>query len=420
MPTRDDQAVRAALRAEQLGNARRTHLVRLVAVTFFFGLFVLLGVVNEDRTWTTDFTALGAYWSGALLVAVLARTKLGPVLTLAPVFLDMPFVYAVQRASLPTTPVPSAVAGFTLGVFVLLLILAMFSLSRWQVAVATVTGALLEVLLQREANVSVGGQVSAVAVMAVAGVLVAFSGSRLRSLLVATSRQQKLAALGQLSAAVGHDLRNPLSAVTTSLFSLRRRLEKTGVVLDEKAAEALALAERELRASQRIITDLLDYAREQPLERVPTPLEPLVREAVDLVRRRDDIEVKVSVPALSVPLARDRFRQVLVNLVQNACEAIPEGRAGVVEVVASVDARGALTLHVRDDGAGIDETTRVRLFEPLFTTKKDGTGLGLSIVESLVKQHEGSVSVDSAVGRGTTFTIRLDASAGAAPALNSD
>ncbi len=413
MPTRDDQAVRAALRAEQLGNARRTHLVRFLAVTFFFGLFVLLAVVNEDRTWATDFTALGAYWSGALLVAVLSRTseRLGPALTLAPVFLDMPFVYVVQRASLPATPVPSAVAGFTLGVFVLLLILAMFSLSRWQVAVATVTGAVLEVLLQRAAKVSVGGQVSAVAVMAVAGVLVAFSGSRLRALLVATSRQQKLAALGQLSAAVGHDLRNPLSAVTTSLFILRRRLEKTGVVLDEKATEALALAERELQASQRIITDLLDYAREQHLERVPTPLQPLVREAVDLVRRRADVVVKVDVPELTVPLARDRFRQVLVNLVQNACEAIPEGRSGLVEVAASVE-EGALTLHVRDDGAGIDETTRARLFEPLFTTKKEGTGLGLSIVESLVKQHDGSVSVDSIVGRGTTFTIRLAAPAG--------
>lgn len=410
MPTRDDQAVRAALRAEQLGNARRTHLVRFVAVTFFFGLFVLLAVVNQDRTWATDFTALGAYWSGALLVAVLARTRerLGPALTLAPVFLDMPFVYVVQRASLPSTPVPSAVAGFTLGVFVLLLVLAMFSLSRWQVAVATVTGALLEVALQREANVSVGGQVSAVAVMTVAGVLVAFSGSRLRALLVATSRQQKLAALGQLSAAVGHDLRNPLSAVTTSLFTLRRRLEKTGVVLDEKATEALALAERELQASQRIITDLLDYAREQPLERVPTALAPLVREAVDLVRRRDDVVVTVDVPELTVPLSRDRFRQVLVNLVQNACEAIPPGRPGRVEVSASVGGR-TLTLHVRDDGAGIDDTTRARLFEPLFTTKKDGTGLGLSIVESLVKQHDGSVSVDSAVGKGTTFTVRVAA-----------
>lgn len=419
---REDQAVRAALRAEQLGNARRTHLVRVVAVTFFFGLFVVLAVVQQDRTWATDFTALGAYWSGALLVAVLARAseRLGAVLTLAPVFLDMPFVYVVQRASLPTTPVPSAVAGFTLGVFVLLLILAMFSLSRWQVVVATVTGAVLEVSLQREANVSVGGQVSAVAVMAVAGVLVAFSGSRLRALLVATSRQQKLAALGQLSAAVGHDLRNPLSAVTTSLFTLRRRLEKTGVVLDEKAASALALAERELQASQRIITDLLDYAREQPLERVPTALAPLVREAVDLVRHRDGIEVKLAVPDVTVPLARDRFRQVLVNLVQNACEAIPEGRPGLVEVVASVDAAGALMLHVRDDGAGIDEPTRARLFEPLFTTKKDGTGLGLSIVESLVKQHEGSVSVASAEGQGTTFTIRLDASTGAAPTRNSD
>jgi signal transduction histidine kinase len=410
MPTREAQDVRAALRAEQLSNARRTHLVRFGAVSFFFGLFVVLAVVNRDRTWSADFSVLGSYWFGSMLVLALAwrGARLGAVLTLAPVFLDMPFVYAVQRSTLPTTPVPGAVAGFTLGVFVLLLILSLLSLSTWQVALAAVVGAVFEVLLQREAGVSVGGQVSAVAVMAVAGLLVAYSGRRMRALLVTTSRQQKLAALGQLSAAVGHDLRNPLAAVSNSLFSLRRRLGKTGVVLDEKAAEALDLAEREVRASQRIISDLLDTARDQPLELVATELGPLLDEAVGLVRRRDEVVVKAELPAHlpMVMLSRDRFRQVLVNLVQNACEAIPEGRAGHVEVVATLEGE-RVKLSVRDDGAGIDAATRARLFEPLFTTKKDGTGLGLSIVASLVEQHGGTLSVESEVGKGSVFAVEL-------------
>lgn len=409
-PTLEDQAVRAALRAEQLSNARRTHLIRFVAVTFFFGLFLTLAVANEDRTWATDFSALGSYWGGALLVMGLSRRseRAGALLTLAPVFLDMPFVYAVQRATLPTTPVPGAVAGFTLGVFVLLLILSLLSLSTWQVALASVVGAFFEVLLQREAGVSVGGQVSAVAVMAVAGLLVGYSGSRLRALLVATSRQQKLAALGQLSAAVGHDLRNPLAAVSNSLFVLRRRLGKNDVPLDEKSAEALDLAERELLASQRIISDLLDFTRDQTLELSPTDLAPLVHEAVGLVRRRDDVEVAVNVSTTlpKVALERNRFRQVLINLVQNACESIPEGRAGRVEVAASV-VDDTLHLSVKDDGAGIDEATRARLFEPLFTTKKDGTGLGLSIVDSLVKQHGGTLVVESGSGTGSVFTVQL-------------
>ncbi|MCA2979258.1 MAG: hypothetical protein INH41_16535 [Myxococcaceae bacterium] len=411
MPTREAQSVRAALKQEQHLNAQRTHLIRFVAVTFFFGLFLVLAVFQGDRTWSTDFTALVVYWLGSVLVLALARWReaLEPVLTQAPVFLDMPFVYVLQRSTLPATPVPGAVAGFTLGLFVLLLILSMLSLSRWQVALAAMVGAVLEVALQREANVSGGGQVSAVVVMALAGFLVAYAGGRIRSLLIATSRQEKLAALGQLSAAVGHDLRNPLSATANALFSLRRRLERQGVPLDEKAQEALALAEREVRASQRIVTDLLDYARESTLELSPTELGPLVEEAVGLVRKRPEVMVVVDVPgAFVVPLARDRFRQVLVNLVQNACESVPEERSGRVEVRALREGDRVKVL-VKDDGVGIDELTRARLFEPLFTTKKDGTGLGLAIVDSLVKQHGGSLSVESTVGAGSVFTIEVPA-----------
>jgi signal transduction histidine kinase len=132
-----------------------------------------------------------------------------------------------------------------------------------------------------------------------------------------------------------------------------------------------------------------------------------VDEAVGLVRRRPEVEVSVEVPdGLSAALARDRFRQVLVNLVQNACEAVPEGRAGRVEVRA-VTAGETVALSVKDDGVGIDEATRARLFEPLFTTKKDGTGLGLAIVDSLVKQHHGTLTLESTPGQGSTFTIAL-------------
>ncbi len=412
MPTREAQAVREAQLTEQLLNARRTHLVRLVAVTFFFGLFVVLALVKQDASWSTDFSALAMWFFGSVLTVALAwrSRRAAKVLTLAPVFLDMPFIYVVQRSNFASTPAPSAVAGFSLGIYVLLLIISMLALSRWQVVLATVAGATFEVLLQREAGVSVGGMVSAVAVMAVAGFLVAYSGERMRRLLITTARAEKLAALGQLSAAVGHDLRNPLAAVTTALFVVRRRLDKGGAPLDDKVKEALDLAEREVKASQRIVGDLLDDARDQPLELTPTPLLPLIDEAVGLLRKRDDVQVRVDVPPSfpPVPLSRDRFRQVLMNLVQNACEAVPEGRPGLVQVRAALDAN-RVRVSVKDDGAGIDEATRARLFEPLFTTKKDGTGLGLSIVQSLVKQHGGTLTVTSAPGRGSEFIIELPA-----------
>jgi signal transduction histidine kinase len=402
-------ALASALSAERLLNARRTHRIRLVGVTLFAALFLVLGVLLGDPAWQTNWVALVAYFALAAGLDVTARHSdtIARWLTLAPALLDMPLVYLLQRGQYATTPTPSAVAGFTLGPLVLLLAISALSVQRWQLALAAVVAATLEVLLQVEAGVSVGARVSAVVVVGLAAAVLAYSSERLAALLVRTSRQQKLAALGQLSAGVGHDLRNPLAAVANSIFVLGRRLEKAGHV-DERLREPLDLAKRELAACQRIITDLLDYAREAKLELEPIEVRTLIDECVGLVFVPAHVALAVDVaPSVGlVPLARDRVRQVLVNLVQNAVEAIPDSRRGQVRVAANRDSN-ALVLTVADDGVGMTPETKARIFEPLFTTKKQGTGLGLAIVESLVRQHGGQLTLDSAPGRGTTFTVRL-------------
>ncbi len=411
MPVSDPEkeSVRRALRTERLLNARRTHLVRGVALGFFVGLFILLAVVRGDSAWNTDFRALFAWSLLALGCVVGSRLSddLGELLVLAPAVIDMPFVYWVQRAQYPTTPSPSGVAGFSMGLFALLLAIAALSSVRWQIWVTALSAAVWEVMLQAEAGVSVGARVSAVVVLTLTAFMLTYASDRRYELLVQTGRREKLAALGQLSAGVGHDLRNPLAAVSNAIFVLRRRLEKLGPVSDG-IEQPLSLAERELKASQRIIGDLLDYAREMPLELRPVAMRALLAECAGIVRMRSDVSVSFELSdELPQPLAeRDRLRQVFVNLLQNGVEAIPSGRAGSVRVNAQVEGR-QLAVHIHDDGAGMDAATKARIFEPLFTTKKSGTGLGLAIVESLVKQHGGALHLETAPGKGSTFTVRL-------------
>jgi signal transduction histidine kinase len=223
-------------------------------------------------------------------------------------------------------------------------------------------------------------------------------------------RVEKLAAVGQLAAGVGHELRNPLAAVRNAHAYLAKRLARPEELAnDARVPQFMALMDRELNSCARIISDLLDFARENPVSLQPCPLRPLVEEAVGVVPSREAVRVLNQVPEeLPVPLLdRDQFRQVLINLVQNAVEAIPAGRPG--EVVVRAEGGGAEPLRVRvvDDGGGIPADVLPRIFEPLFTTKKEGTGLGLAIVATRVQRHGGTLQVSSEPGRGSEFVIQL-------------
>ncbi len=226
----------------------------------------------------------------------------------------------------------------------------------------------------------------------------------------ALARSERLAAVGQLAASVGHELRNPLAAVRNAHTWLARKISDANGTLsaDPRVAQFVQVVDRELDTCSKIISDLLDFSRERAPALRPCPLKPLVDEALSVVPPRAGVKVENRVPEnLPVPsLDKDQFRQVLVNLVQNAVEAMPDA-GGEVSVVAEGGEGTPWRIRVVDNGAGIPSEVVPKIFEPLFSTKNKGTGLGLAIVSNMVKKHGGSISVDSAVGRGTEFSIEL-------------
>jgi signal transduction histidine kinase len=225
---------------------------------------------------------------------------------------------------------------------------------------------------------------------------------------------KKLAEVGELAASVGHELRNPLAAVRSGLAYISKRLRDPQIAgpnlsQDARIPQFLDLIEHELQASSRIISDLLDFARERPPELRECPLAPLVDEAIALVPQRahvtliNDVAKNHPIPALD----KEQFRQALINLIQNAAEAIPLERVGQVVVRAEGGAGVRWRITVADDGVGIPPELKEKIFKPLFTTKTKGTGLGLAIAAGMVERHGGTLTVDSTPGQGSTFAIEL-------------
>lgn len=232
--------------------------------------------------------------------------------------------------------------------------------------------------------------------------------AELRDSQEALLRTEKLAAVGQLAAGVGHELRNPLSAIRNAYTYVARRLPATEAAADPRVGQFLGIMGKELDVCAKIIGDLLDFARERAPAIQACPVRALVEEALRVVPPREGVTVKNEVqedlPALRVD--PDQMRQVLVNLAQNAVEAIPAGRSGEV-VVRAVIAGDKAWLTVSDDGPGIPHDMREKIFQPLFTTKAKGTGLGLAIVASVVRRHGGTIRVDGDPTGGTTFVVEL-------------
>lgn len=220
-------------------------------------------------------------------------------------------------------------------------------------------------------------------------------------LLAQQSRSERLSTFGQLIGSIGHELRNPLSVIETSLYILKGRIEG-----DERAQKHVTRIGEQLTIANDIITKLLDMIRDKPLQRTPVDLKELVHGAAESVRRPPEVALTfVGLEGLP-EVAGDpvQLRQVLVNLVENAVHAASP--AGRVQVTGSSGA-GQVTLTVEDSGKGVDESIRARLFEPLITTKAKGIGLGLALVKRIVERHGGTMGYQRSSLGGAAFSMKL-------------
>lgn len=228
-------------------------------------------------------------------------------------------------------------------------------------------------------------------------------------------QSEKLASVGRLAATVAHEINNPLFGILTNARLARKHVERTELAVEKKAelVEKLGVIERESRRCGDIVRNLLMFSRQAPpkLEEVD-PAE-VVERAVALIRHtysvlNIDLQVELQHGAARVKGDAGQLQQVLLVLLVNAQEAMPQG--GRVRVASRVE-DGSVVISVKDDGPGIPEELRERVFEPFFTTKQDGprTGLGLAIAAGIVEKHEGTIQVESKPGRGTEFTLRLPA-----------
>ncbi|MBK7864427.1 MAG: GAF domain-containing protein [Archangiaceae bacterium] len=223
-------------------------------------------------------------------------------------------------------------------------------------------------------------------------------------------RHERLAALGELAAVMAHEVRNPLGVIFNSLTSLKKRAGNDG-----EAALLLGIVGEEADRLNRIVGDLLDFARPYEAERAPIELEPIVASAVEAASASSSAQVKV-VTEFEGVLPRfvvdgHLVRQALVNLVVNAIQAMPKGGTCTVRVSAQQkNGVAQARIEVCDEGVGISPATEKHIFQPFFTTKATGTGLGLAVVKRIVDAHHGEISVRSAMGGGTTFTITLPSS----------
>jgi signal transduction histidine kinase len=212
---------------------------------------------------------------------------------------------------------------------------------------------------------------------------------------------ERLATIGQFAASIGHELRNPLGVMESSLYILRQRLGETAEVA--AVAKHLDRIGAEVKRASKTIHDLLDLARSRPPQKRTTPVRELVDVAAEMALLPAAVTLESSVPAeLTADVDADQVRQVLANLFTNAAQAL-KGR-GHIWVEGQRLGDGGTRLRVHDDGPGIPPEHRPRVFEALYTTKAKGSGLGLALCRRIMEAHGGTIELEKAPG-GASFLL---------------
>jgi len=225
------------------------------------------------------------------------------------------------------------------------------------------------------------------------------------------AESQRLATIGETTAMVGHDLRNPLQGIVSAIYLAKRKLESppqpsTKPAVKPGLVDMLETIENEAKYMDKIVSDLQDYAAPLKTEPKPVEMEPLVKDTLSKIRipRNVKVSFKVSEPLPTVMIDPAMLRRVFSNLIMNAIQAMPDGGRLEIDLYGTDE---FLFIAFKDTGMGIPEENMGKLFNPLFTTKAKGQGLGLPVCKKLVEAHNGRITVESKPGGGSTFTVKL-------------
>jgi signal transduction histidine kinase len=222
-------------------------------------------------------------------------------------------------------------------------------------------------------------------------------------------RAAKLASLGQLSANVAHEIRNPLTSIKMRLYSLKDESTKNSA-----PSEDLNAIDEEISRMEGTVNNFLDFARPPELNLQSADIGQILEGTVNLIApkaRSQNITIQKQFHdfPLELKIDREQIRQVFLNIMLNAIEAMPSGGTLEIDAAKSEDKKSnkVLEINICDTGTGIPPEIKNKITEPFFTTKAEGTGLGLFIASRIVKMHKGSLDIDSHSGKGTTVTLRI-------------
>ncbi|NUN24530.1 MAG: HAMP domain-containing protein, partial [Candidatus Jettenia caeni] len=215
-------------------------------------------------------------------------------------------------------------------------------------------------------------------------------------------RSEKLAAIGKLASGIGHELRNPLGCIKNALFVIRKKTLPTGMLPDpdnQRINQLIEVVEKETERSIKIVNDLLEFSRTTKPTVSPTNIHSLIESSLSRLTIPEKIKrtVHIEEPLPLIAVDATQIEQVFINLIQNACDAMPMG--GLLTIHAQKE-NGSLTVTFTDTGYGIPDTIKNKIFDPLFTTKPKGMGLGLAISFNIIQRHGGNIDLKSKEGEG--------------------
>ena len=222
-------------------------------------------------------------------------------------------------------------------------------------------------------------------------------------------KKERLSALGQLTATVAHELRNPLSAIRNTAYAIRETAGPDALRFERP----LARLERSILRCENLISDLLHFTRPKEAKRAALVFDRWLSEVLDEQKLPDSImlERRLEAGGTLVSLDAERFQQVAINLLENAVQALDANEApdAARRIRVATSAADQVEILIEDTGPGIPAEVLPRIFEPLFSTKSFGTGLGLPTVKQIVEQHGGTIAITSEAGHGARVRILLPA-----------